>query len=99
MRYWWLMCCLSTAAVAGDPSPQRQQELQNMLKHDCGACHGLQLKGGLGPPLQPEVLAGMSDSLLLETIQNGRPGTAMPPWKPFLTLDETQWLIQRLRKP
>lgn len=99
MRYWWLMCCLSTAAFADGPSPQRQQELANLLKHDCGACHGLQLKGGLGPPLLPEVLAGRSDALLLETIQNGRPGTAMPPWKPFLTLDETQWLIQRLRKP
>ncbi|SCU75092.1 Cytochrome c, nitrite reductase associated (NirC) (fragment) [Cupriavidus necator] len=27
----------------------------------------------------------------------GRPGTAMPPWQPFMTQDEAQWLIDRLQ--
>jgi cytochrome c55X len=90
---------LTGSSGADQPTPARQQELRNLLKHDCGACHGLQLKGGLGPSLLPEVLAGKSDALLMDTIQNGRPGTAMPPWKPFLTLDETQWLIRQLRQP
>lgn len=69
-----------------------------MLKHDCGSCHGLPPKGGLGPSLMPEVLADKRDALLIDAIQNGRAGTAMPPWKNFLTVDETAWLIQQLRK-
>ncbi len=90
---------LCSSVSADEPTPARQQELRNLLKHDCGACHGLQLKGGLGPPLLPETLADKSDTLLLLTIQQGRPGTAMPPWKNFLTVDEANWLIRLLRKP
>lgn len=70
-----------------------------MLKHDCGSCHGLPPKGGLGPSLMPEALVDKSDALLMDAIQNGRPGSAMPPWKSFLSIDETNWLIQRLRQP
>ncbi|OAH99216.1 cytochrome C55X precursor NirC [Methylomonas methanica] len=99
MGYRWLLLgLLSTCAFADQPNPQRQQELLNMLKHDCGSCHGLPPKGGLGPSLMPEVLADKSDALLIDAIQNGRAGTAMPPWKNFLTVDETAWLIQQLRK-
>jgi mono/diheme cytochrome c family protein len=28
----------------------RQAELLHLLKHDCGSCHGMTRKGGLGPP-------------------------------------------------
>ncbi len=69
-----------------------------MLKHDCGSCHGLPPKGGLGPSLMPEALAGKSDDFLLQTIQQGRPGTAMPPWQNFLNKEETLWLIKLLRQ-
>ena len=98
MRLSWLIGLLSLTAVADEPNPQRQQELINLLKHDCGSCHGLPPKGGLGPSLMPDALAGKSDELLMATIQNGRPGTAMPPWKNFLTLDETDWLVKQLRQ-
>jgi cytochrome c55X len=47
----------------------------------------------------PDAIADKNDALLFDAIQNGRAGTAMPPWKPFLTADETHWLIQRLRQP
>ena len=98
MRLSWLIALLSLTAVADEPNPQRQQELINLLKHDCGSCHGLPPKGGLGPSLMPDALAGKSDEQLMATIQNGRPGTAMPPWKNFLTLDETNWLVKQLRQ-
>ncbi|CAD6877809.1 Cytochrome c55X precursor NirC [Methylomonas albis] len=100
MRYCWLLIgLLSPCAFAEQPNPHRQQELLNMLKHDCGSCHGLPPKGGLGPSLMPEALIDKRDDLLLDAIQNGRAGTAMPPWRAFLTVDETGWLIQRLRQP
>lgn len=92
------MALMCSVAVADEPSPQRQQELLNLLKHDCGSCHGLPPKGGLGPSLMPDALQGKSDTLLLDAIQKGRSGTAMPPWQPYLTIDETRWLITRLRQ-
>ena len=85
--------------MASEPSAERQQELRNMLKHDCGSCHGLTLKGGLGPPLLAQDLANKPGDYLVETIQNGRKGTAMPPWKPFISETETRWLVQELLKP
>lgn len=93
----WLFCTVASTAFAGAPSPERQTELRNLLKRDCGACHGLTLKGGMGPALLPEALAGKSDDFLAETILNGRKGTAMPPWKTFMTRDEAFWLIGVLR--
>lgn len=69
-----------------------------MLKHDCGSCHGLPPKGGLGPSLMPEALIDKSDALLIDAIQNGRIGTAMPPWKQFLSIDDSRWLIAQLRQ-
>ena len=86
----------TSSAFALDPSQNRQEELRNMLKHDCGSCHGLTLKGGLGPSLLAQDLVNKPDDYLLETIQNGRQGTAMPPWKPFITEQETRWFIQTL---
>lgn len=73
--------------------------LRNLLKHDCGACHGLTLKGGLGPALLPENLQDKPDDLLVTTLLDGRKGTAMPPWRPFMNADEALWLIGVLRNP
>ena len=104
MRNMKFFCFLITAlvfsntAIANDPSPQRQQELQNMLNHDCGSCHGLRLKGGLGPSLLPDALKNKTDDFLVQTILEGRKGTAMPPWEPFMTEQETLWLVRTLLK-
>ena len=84
--------------LATEPPQDRQQELRNLLKHDCGSCHGLTLKGGLGPSLLAKDLIKQSDDYLITTIQNGRKGTAMPPWKPFISEPETRWLVQKLLK-
>lgn len=87
---------MSSFAGASDiPSP-RQAELLNLLKHDCGSCHGLSMKGGLGPSLRPEVLRGKPVDYLSATILYGRPGTPMPPWRPFLTEQEARWLAHRI---
>lgn len=87
-----------SSAIIAEPGLQRQQELKNMLAHDCGSCHGLTLKGGLGPSLLADALANKSDAFLVHTILEGRKGTAMPPWKPFLTEHEALWLVQKLKK-
>jgi cytochrome c55X len=98
MKIWLLLLCVTSTVFAGEPSPDRQSTLRNLLKQDCGACHGLTLKGGMGPALLPEALAGKSDDLLISTILDGRKGTAMPPWQPFMNRDEAAWLLGILRK-
>ena len=46
----------SVSAQDNTLSKQRISELNNLLIQDCGSCHGMTMKGGLGPALTPEVL-------------------------------------------
>lgn len=86
---------LSTAA---DLHPQRKAELFYLLKHDCGSCHGMRLEGGLGPALTAKRLAPYGVEFLALTIIQGRPGTPMPPWRPFITEQEAFWLAGQLKQ-
>jgi len=92
-----LSVALSQTARA-DPSAARQADLVYQLRQDCGACHGMTLKGGLGPPLLPTALADKPNNALVETILDGRPGTPMPPWAFEITPDEATWLVRRLKE-
>jgi len=98
IRIFLLALLFSSPLLAIEPSISRQAEIRNLLKHDCGSCHGLSLKGGLGPALLAERLRALPDDFLVETIQKGRKGTAMPPWQPFLNIEETNWLVRTLLK-
>lgn len=90
---------LASAALADTGiSRQRQAQLIHLLRQDCGSCHGMTMKGGLGSPLLPGNLAGKPDALLVDTILNGRPDTAMPPWRGELSHDEAAWLVEQLRE-
>lgn len=97
-----LLCILVGASLplAGsamaEVDPARQAELSHLLRHDCGSCHGMTLKGGLGPSLLPEALRGKPAPYLESTILDGRFGTPMPPWRGFLTEEEVRWLVQQL---
>ena len=86
------------AAVAAAPDAARQGELLRLLRQDCGSCHGMRLTGGLGPPLTPQALRDKPAGSLTATIVAGRPGTAMPPWRPFLSESEAAWLVERLQQ-
>lgn len=99
MTRWLASAIISLAAatVAADGLPvARQAELRYLLSQDCGSCHGLTLKGGLGPALTPQALAGKPAEFLQLTILYGRPGTAMPPWRGILNEEESRWLADRL---
>lgn len=87
-------------AVAGDvgPSPARARELAYLVRQDCGSCHGMTLKGGLGAPLLPEALAGKHEYALAAIILDGMPGTPMPPWRPLLTETEAVWIARALKE-
>ena len=99
-----VLLCASAATAALDQSIEpsieagRQAELKYLLDQDCGSCHGMTRKGGLGPALLPANLAGKPDELLIATILDGRPGTAMPPWRGQLSEAEAAWLVEQLRE-
>ncbi len=91
------LCFFSpVAALAADPAPERARELVRMVRQDCGSCHGLTLKGGLGPPLLPETLREKPAESLRYTVLLGRPGTPMPPWNAFMTEAEADWIVHQL---
>ncbi len=107
MRSYFIPLCVvmilalipvATKAWSGELGPERQAEILHLLRHDCGSCHGITLKGGLGPPLRPEEIGDISDEALVETILNGRPGTPMAPWRISLNVAEAGWLVQRLKE-
>ena len=98
MKYCLLVLVFVSNAWAQNPGEHRQQELINLLKHDCGSCHGLTLKGGLGPSLLAEAIKNKGDAFLVSTILNGRKGTAMPPWRDFISEQEASWLLGFLRQ-
>lgn len=84
--------------VSAAPRPERQNQLRALLAQDCGACHGMTRRGGLGPPLLPRALEGRSDAALTTVILNGRQGTPMPAWRGLLSEDEARWLVGVLRE-
>ena len=79
-------------------SNTRQAELNHMVKQDCGSCHGMTLKGGLGPALLMENLQNKPIVFIQNTILYGRAGTAMPPWKTLLTEQEALWIAEQLKQ-
>ena len=87
-----------SAHAAGAPAQERRAELLNMIRHDCGSCHGLTLAGGLGLPLLPETLKDKPPEALKETILRGRGGTPMPPWQAFISEEEAAWIVDLLLK-
>jgi len=72
------------------------QALERLVRQDCGSCHGLTLKGGLGPDIRPQALDHHDRDSLTSLILDGIPGTAMPPWRPLLSDEEAAWIADYL---
>lgn len=81
-----------------DLSDDRKAELQHFVDHDCGSCHGMTRKGGLGSPLDAATLAGKDNESLVAIILDGIPGTPMPPWRPLLSEEEALWIVHHLKQ-
>lgn len=87
-----------SCATEATLSSTRQAELTHIVKQDCGSCHGMTLKGGLGPALLVENLQHKPILFIQNTILYGRAGTAMPPWKTLLTEQEALWIAEQLKQ-
>jgi cytochrome c55X len=97
MRSIVLLAVMAAPAAAQVPA-ERAEDLRSMVTHDCGSCHGLTMKGGLGSDLRPETLAGTPQETLTAIILDGVPGTAMPPWRPLLTEADAAWIASYLKR-
>ncbi|WP_271008932.1 c-type cytochrome [Paucibacter sp. B51] len=86
-----------TQSAEAEPRAARQLQLLRILRQDCGSCHGMQLKGGLGPALTAEALRELPHEAVAATIFHGRPGTPMPPWKSMISAAEADWLARQLQ--
>ncbi len=96
---WWLLAApLACAAADNAPAPERRAELVDLVRQDCGSCHGMTLQGGLGPSLGPAALAGKDAGQMRYVILHGRRGTPMPPWRDFVSEAEARWIVDLLRK-
>jgi cytochrome c55X len=86
-----------TLASAGEAVPDAAR-LSNLVRQDCGSCHGLTLKGGLGKPLTAEHLRAWSSEQLVRIILDGVQGTPMPPWRQLLSEADARWIADRLQQ-
>lgn len=77
---------------------RRASELTNLVRQDCGSCHGMTLKGGLGRPLTPESLKDSPVEGIARIILDGVQGTPMPPWSGLITEEEARWIAELLRQ-
>ena len=93
-----LLMVMIAAAVAAELSDARKTELTYLVRQDCGSCHGMTLKGGLGSALTSDRLAGEDTAALAAIILHGIPGKPMPPWSGLLRENEAWWIAQALQK-
>ena len=55
---WAIMWVGLAEPAAAEPADSRQAELTHLVKHDCGSCHGMTMKGGLGPAAAGGIACG-----------------------------------------
>jgi len=89
---------MSFATPLAAQSPPDQARLARFVRQECGSCHGLTLRGGLGKALTAEALAGLDREELARIIQDGVPGTPMPPWRAVLGERDVRWIADALKK-
>ncbi|WP_457649335.1 c-type cytochrome [Profundibacter sp.] len=96
MRSLLLFLILATTASAAEVSSPRAAKLRHLVEQDCGACHGMTRKGGLGPDIRAQTLQGRDAEGLAQIIKDGIPDTAMPPWGPLLADQDINWIAEYL---
>ena len=100
----WLLLSSLVAALPLTALPAlalddtRARELTYLVRQDCGSCHGMTLKGGLGGPLLPSALADLASESVASIILEGVSGKPMPPWRGQLSEEEAMWIARKLKE-
>jgi cytochrome c55X len=96
LRLWAWVLAIATIASPFAHADSSPAALERLVRQDCGSCHGMTLKGGLGPALRASRLAGKPADALAQIILDGVPGTPMPPWRPLLSEADALWIANYL---
>ncbi|MDX1411573.1 MAG: cytochrome c [Nitrospirales bacterium] len=102
----FLLGGLPIPSIAAGESPGNPDNGKGIYTNFCAACHGAQGKGDgpagkvLTPPpanFTDKKFKNKGDKELIETIQNGKPGTGMPPWKNSLSSQQIRDVLAFIR--
>jgi mono/diheme cytochrome c family protein len=83
---WLAFLCAAACEPWGKPGAEpppalKVTDFKTLFSENCSGCHGVDGKKGPGRILNdPLYLAVISKDALQHVIEQGRPGTAMPPW-------------------
>ena len=84
------------ATTTQDTTPDTQASGEELYDASCAACHGTNLEGGAGPPLdRTSDAAELSDARYVLRISDGR--GSMPAFSDQLTSDEIDEIIAYIR--
>ena len=87
------LAVVSSGLFAGTSS----MDVEKVFEKECQGCHGPNHEGGVGSDLRPKVISKKNAYMLAETILNGRPGTAMPPFKDKFTKADADKMVDYLQ--
>ncbi|WP_292662794.1 nitrite reductase [Nitratifractor sp.] len=82
----------ATVAQAGTS----KMNFAKMYEKECQGCHGPIHQGGVGADLRPKALKKKNKQMLVDTILQGKPGTAMPAWKSKFSRDDAAGMVDWL---
>lgn len=92
-----IVALLISTTFASALTDDRKTALRNLVLQDCGSCHGMTMKGGLGSALTPAQLDDFDSTSLALIILDGVPGKPMPPWRGLINEDEANWIANALK--
>ncbi|MGI9481571.1 MAG: c-type cytochrome [Hyphomicrobiales bacterium] len=92
-----IFCAAIAAAAASELPRERQAELNYLVRQDCGSCHGMTLKGGLGKPLDAARFEDVPADAIADVILDGISGTPMPPWRGLISEEDALWIAENLK--
>ncbi|NOH12718.1 MAG: c-type cytochrome [Chloroflexi bacterium] len=81
LGYYWISDGTRLASAAEELSTERIHRGQDFYEEQCGACHGVEGEGGLGPALNDrQLLKNTLNDVFFSVIRSGVPNTQMPAW-------------------
>ncbi|WP_456431431.1 cytochrome D1 domain-containing protein [Nitratifractor sp.] len=83
-------------AVSCAQAGTSKMDFAKVYEKECQGCHGPIHQGGVGADLRPKALKKKNKQMLVDTILEGRPGTAMPSWKSKFSREDAAGMVDWL---
>ncbi len=87
---------IAFVATTGLLAGTSNMNFAKVYEKECQGCHGPIHQGGVGADLRPKALKKKEFHSLVDTILNGRQGTAMPSWKSKFSKDDASGMVDWL---